>query len=795
MASAVFNLSDLDGTNGFVINGNGTYNYSGYSVSNAGDVNGDGIDDLIIGAPGSANLYASPGGSYVVFGSSTGFDPSFDLSSLDGTNGFVIPNRYDSDISVSSAGDVNGDGISDLIIGKGGGFYYTAYDSGYGTDIIRVDYAGKSYVIFGSSSGFDRRLGESNLDGTNGFVLNVTDVGDFSGISVSNAGDVNGDGIDDFIIGKGSGASGESYVVFGSSSGFDPSFDLSSLDGTNGFVINSSGSISNAGDVNGDGIDDLTIGPYVVFGSSSGFDPSFELSSLDGTNGFVINLNGSVRNGGDINGDGFDDFIIGASGESYVVFGSSSGFDPSFELSSLDGTNGFVINSSGSVNAGDVNGDGIDDLIIGAPNASPNGNSRAGESYVVFGSSSSFGASLELSSLDGTNGFVINGIDRGDYSGRSVSSAGDVNGDGIDDLIIGAPGASPNGNFLAGESYVVFGRASTQVPTINGKLATIYVDADGNLVGNALGAGEPYIGELFSNTDGTANPDDVIAGTNGDDNIWAGNEGNDTIDSGAGNDTVGFGDGDAWVKAGADDDFVYAAGNGGGHNTIDLGAGNDGFWAAAGNNNVTSASGNNTIGIGTGNDTVTTGDGDDLVYTVEGGGGTNTLDLGHGNNTVWVEAGDYDIFTGSGDDSIGLGIGTDTVDAGDGNNIIYMVNPNGTTDGNKDIVTGLGNDWVQTGSGDDRLDLGTHTAGRGNFDMAFGQGGSDTFVLNQGSGFLVVGDFTQGEDLLEISGLSFGELNITTNNHRTLISTNGGDLLAQLQNFNTMLTASDFTVV
>ncbi|AUB43742.1 Ca2+-binding protein, RTX toxin-related (plasmid) [Nostoc flagelliforme CCNUN1] len=569
MANSLFNflnLSDLNGTNGFIINGIASADYSGTSVSNAGDINNDGIDDLIIGAPGaSPNGIFLAGQSYVVFGGrNLGSSGSLNLSDLNGTNGFLI-NGIASDYSgssVSNAGDINNDGIDDLIIGA-----YSASPNG-------ISAAGQSYVVFGGRNlGSSGSLNLSDLNGTNGFLINGINRNDESGYSVSNAGDINNDGIDDLIIGayraypNGKYNAGQSYVVFGGANlGSGSSLNLSDLNGTNGFLINginqsdfSGYSVSNAGDINGDGIDDLIIGAYnadpngiseagqsyVVFGGRNlGSSGSLNPSDLNGTNGFLINgiakydYSGySVSNAGDINNDGIDDLIIGApgadpngisfAGQSYVVFGGKNiGSGGSLNLSDLNGTNGFLINGIASAdysgtsvsNAGDIDNDGIDDLIIGAYRASSNGKyNNAGQSYVVFGGANlGSGSSLNLSDLNGINGFLINGIAANDSLGKSISNAGDINNDGIDDLIIGALYADSNGKDDAGQSYVVFGGKN--------------IGSGGTIILRGTADADTLIGTIGNNIiDGKADNDTLTGNGSQDQFVIRSGDGNDTI--------------------------------------------------------------------------------------------------------------------------------------------------------------------------------------------------------------------------------------------------------------------------
>lgn len=458
LSAQTIQLSEIGITKpGFVINSN-TVNI-GFSVSGAGDVNGDGLADLIVGTESG---YVA---GLVVFGKKDGAE--IEASNL-GSNGFeIISNNlmYGVSKSVSGCGDVNGDGLADLIIGTSG--------NRYGDEKI-----GESYVVFGKANASPVEL--SNL-GNGGFKMIGSGLDDQFGRSVSGAGDVNGDGLADLIVGaylaeqNGLDSAGESYVIFGTTNPTD--VQISNL-GTRGFKIlgvdpeyQSGYSVSSAGDINGDGLGDLVVSAqipnrvqgsisesYVIFGKVD--TNPVELGNL-GPSGLGFTLYGTeelylgrkVSGAGDVNGDGFSDLIIGASvvsnlpytlgeGASYVLFGNAN--PTSTSVDNLGNSGFFILGNnigysfgSSVSGAGDINGDGFADLIVGSPYG---GLGNAGVSYVLFGKETS--STIEISNL-GTRGFDMFGAYFWKNSGWSVSGAGDVIGDGKADMIVGSPGNNP----------------------------------------------------------------------------------------------------------------------------------------------------------------------------------------------------------------------------------------------------------------------------------------------------------------------------------------------------------------
>ena len=475
---------NLDGKYGFTIYGEKADGNTGFSVSTAGDVNGDGISDFLIGASGNYDssygknnvLKFIEGSAYLVFGNASGFPPNIDLALLNGTNGFKIRNDIpftnfpNTGYDVSSAGDINGDGITDFMV----------------SDPHRVTSSGSqngnTYVVFGRTSGYPAELVLSSLNGTNGFsLIGAINYGG-AGRSIASVEDVNGDGTDDIAIvtGGSSAGNGKCYVLYGKTSGFPAQIKTDQINGTNGFVIEGDATVGKVGskvvglgDINGDGFPDIGLGSYngsdqhrkyVVYGRSTNFPATISTASLNGSNGFILENTASPLDGyfsvsrlGDINGDGYNDLVVH---ESYVLFGSAA-IPAVMDLKNLNGINGFKLLVAGNTTSiGDFNKDGIGDF----------GFISSQTFYAIYGKSDWTTTTVNytfLNNLKPSQGLKI-GLKY--YRNYDLAFAGDVNKDGIDDVIIGNSNDVYNidVNHDPGYAYVIYGKkiTDTEKPVI-----------------------------------------------------------------------------------------------------------------------------------------------------------------------------------------------------------------------------------------------------------------------------------------------------------------------------------------
>lgn len=399
-------------------------------VANAGDVNNDGYDDVIVNGTAGMRAY---------YGSATGLAtaPSWIPASVSGVS-------YSGD--VAGAGDVNGDTYDDVIV------------QGFASP-GNVRYV---YVFLGSASGLQSNPAWS--------AQNIQTNSQF-GESVSTAGDVNNDGYDDIIVGapgynNGVALSGAALVYYGSASGPSPTHNWLVSTGNGGAYMGYS--VACAGDVNNDGYDDVIIGSpyyrnntridegavYIYHGSASGLPTAYNWMVKGNINNAYFGL--SVSSAGDVNADGYDDVIaglpseLGASsgrGRAYIFLGSSTGVATVtwWIGSRSESRDGDQYGASVSA-AGDVNADGYDDVIIGSSN------------YELFQSGTGTGAAFLYYGGPSTMTFAwsvfANASDlRSHRLGASVAGAGDVNNDGASDVIIASRGTGVAGNNLAVAYY------------------------------------------------------------------------------------------------------------------------------------------------------------------------------------------------------------------------------------------------------------------------------------------------------------------------------------------------------
>jgi uncharacterized repeat protein (TIGR01451 family) len=459
--------------------------YSGNRLAMVGDVNGDGYDDMLIGAYNARMDTVYTGGAYLVLGRpAADWGAAFDLLGADAS----FAGEASGDLAggdVAGAGDVNGDGYADLLIG--------AY--GHNASDVLSD-TGKVYLILGRRSadwgqGFDLANADASFLGENGR--------DYAGFALDGVGDVNHDGYDDFIVGaytndQNGDQTGKMYLFLGRpTADWGRNMSLGAADAS--FVGEMPGdwagyALAGAGDVNGDGYDDMLIGAYGNDQAASGAGKAYLLLGRANPNwGQAFNLRGAdacflgetyydnsadaVSGAGDVNRDGLDDLLIGArsndeqgdrAGQVYLILGKAAAdWGTQFSLSHADASFGGERPQDNAgcslAGAGDANRDGYADFLIGAHHYDPTSTlTDTGRAYLVLGKPAGWHMDTSLTEAQSSPGILaFDGEALDDHVGTDVAGGGDVNGDRFPDLIVGAP-SNDEHQPGAGKTYLILGR-------------------------------------------------------------------------------------------------------------------------------------------------------------------------------------------------------------------------------------------------------------------------------------------------------------------------------------------------